>query len=140
MRGGKRTSKPIKRKSIKNKNNSVDTSGEILSVDSSIEKCLSAESRRLYKQLKPKLKSNSDILKALINDNAVRHNSLLVREMDSDRNLKEQAKKELKELIEYGTYKSKKINSVFQEKKILELTARLEGKFFRLSPQITLLA
>jgi len=88
MRGGKRIgnvgrplgskdSKLRQRKSIKKKSDSINTDGEILFVDSSIEKCLSKETRKLYKKLKSQ-KNSLDILKALINDCQVRHNAFLV--------------------------------------------------------------
>jgi len=104
-----------------------------------MEKYLSADNRKLYRNLVSKFDSPSECLKAIRDDLVARYNLGRIGEMEEVSFQRKQAKDELKELETKGTINGKKIKA--SEKPVIIKRLKKQAKAYpQLSSKITSLA
>jgi len=104
-----------------------------------MEKYLSAENRKLYKDLASKFDSPSECLKAIRDDLVARYNLGRIGEMEETSQIRKIVKDSLDELSKYGTIDGVKIEEKDKPLKIKELKKRAKS-YPQLSSKLTSLA
>ena len=104
-----------------------------------MEKYLSAENRKLYKDLASKFESPAECLEAIRDDLVARYNLGRIGEMEENAFSRKTAKEELKELEEKGTINGKVIKDAEKPDAIKKLK-KLTKSYPKLSTRLTSLA
>jgi len=130
---GSKDSKPRGRKknlpTVPNKTEvTKDLSEKDLSIYNAIEGYLSAENKKLFKQLMPEQKTPLQSLKSLRDFLVARFKFYTIVEVEGKKEAKRMAKLQLKELKEHGTVNGRRINANYVERKKLQLQEIINSK------------